>query len=92
MGRYLIHSGSSSYDYDRRFPNENDAREVMQLFTIGSDKLEPDGSVVRDANGTEGLTCGMKHILSFVRAFTGFREQKSRKNIEDTGGGTSSTR
>jgi hypothetical protein len=86
MGRYLTHSGSSSYDHNKRFPNENYAREVMQLFTIGLDKLNPDGSVVRDANGTDVPTYGMEHILNFARAFTGFVEQSHRANIENTGG------
>ena len=33
MGRYLTNTGSSSFDYNGRFPNENYAREIMQLFS-----------------------------------------------------------
>ena len=33
MGRYLTNTGSSSFDYNGRFPNENFAREIMQLFS-----------------------------------------------------------
>merc|ERR1719422_2536929 len=42
MGTFLTHTGSSSFDYSKTFPNENYAREIMQLFTIGIFKLEED--------------------------------------------------
>ena len=29
MGRFLTHSGSSSYNFNRNFPNENYPREIM---------------------------------------------------------------
>merc|ERR1719414_1576453 len=86
MGRYLTHSGSTSYDYNKRFPNENYAREVQQLFTIGLDLLNPDGTPKRDAKGNTLPTYTTGHILNFARVFTGFVEQKERGNIENTGG------
>eukprot|EP00450_Noctiluca_scintillans_P010731 CAMPEP_0194488180 /NCGR_PEP_ID=MMETSP0253-20130528/8192_1 /TAXON_ID=2966 /ORGANISM="Noctiluca scintillans" /LENGTH=1799 /DNA_ID=CAMNT_0039328509 /DNA_START=26 /DNA_END=5425 /DNA_ORIENTATION=+ len=81
MGKYLTHTGSSSHDYNGFFPNENFAREIMQLFTIGVTKLQPDGSVVR-VNGEDVLAYGTADILNFARVFTGFASQHRRHNVE----------
>jgi uncharacterized protein (DUF1800 family) len=53
-------------------PNENYAREVMQLFTIGTAVLNPDGSVVRDAFGDPIPTYGQNDIVGLTRALTGW--------------------
>jgi len=82
MGKYLTHTGSSSFQHNQRYPNENYAREVMQLFTIGLDMLNSDGSVQQDASGNDIPTYSNKHILNFARVFTGFVEQPARANIE----------
>ncbi|CAJ1395594.1 unnamed protein product [Effrenium voratum] len=83
MGSYLTNTGSSSYDYNNRFPNENYAREIMQLFTIGLDMLYPNGTAVRDAQGNVVPTYGMDKIVSFAKVFTGFQERSFRANIEN---------
>lgn len=45
MGRYLSHVGNQKADPSiNRYPDENYAREVMQLFTVGLWQLNPDGS------------------------------------------------
>jgi hypothetical protein len=48
MGDYLSYTGSHSFQYRDReiFPDENYAREIMQLFTVGLYKLKRDGTVV----------------------------------------------
>ena len=46
MGEYLDMRLST-----RTSPNENFAREVLQLFSIGTDALNPDGTPQRDAQG-----------------------------------------
>jgi hypothetical protein len=53
MGRYLSYLGSTSFQYQdlEIFPDENFAREIMQLFSIGLYKLNIDGTIVRDVNG-----------------------------------------
>ena len=53
MGFYLSYQGSTSFQYDDReiFPDENFAREIMQLFTIGLYKLNMDGTVAVDDKG-----------------------------------------
>eukprot|EP00931_Biecheleriopsis_adriatica_P014766 TRINITY_DN1167_c0_g1_i6.p1 TRINITY_DN1167_c0_g1~~TRINITY_DN1167_c0_g1_i6.p1 ORF type:complete len:1841 (-),score=350.18 TRINITY_DN1167_c0_g1_i6:148-5670(-) len=84
MGQYLTHTGSSSYDDDDKFPNENYAREVMQLFTIGIEKLHTNGSIQKDAQGEDVSTYDTEDIMNFARVFTGFKEQSRRGNIEDT--------
>ena len=46
MGLYLSHANNSKADPENNiFPDENFAREVMQLFSIGLYELNIDGSV-----------------------------------------------
>ena len=44
MGRYLDMVNNGKPDAERRQPNENYARELLQLFTIGAVRAEPDGT------------------------------------------------
>jgi uncharacterized protein (DUF1800 family) len=53
-------------------PNENYARELMQLFTIGTAELNPDGSVKLDANNNPIPTYGQSDIQNLARVFTGW--------------------
>ena len=46
MGNYLNMQGNL-----KTAPNENYAREVMQLFSIGLYMLQPDGTLMLDVNG-----------------------------------------
>jgi uncharacterized protein (DUF1501 family)/uncharacterized protein (DUF1800 family) len=82
MGRYLTFQNSKSYAESGFPPDENFAREIMQLFTIGLWKLELDGSFSTDENGERIPTYSNKNIQSFARVWTGFRVQKFRGNIE----------
>lgn len=51
MGIYLSHQGNRKTDVSAAtLPDENFAREVIQLFTIGLYELNIDGSVNRDGN------------------------------------------
>ena len=52
--------------------NENYAREVLQLFSIGLSKLNPDGTVVTDANGVAVPSYDQNVVQGFARAFTGW--------------------
>ena len=67
MGRYLDMAGNS-----RVAPNENYAREVMQLFSIGTDLLNQDGTPVLDGNGNRIPTYGQSEITNLARVFTGW--------------------
>jgi uncharacterized protein (DUF1800 family) len=53
-------------------PNENYAREVLQLFSVGTYLLNPDGTEQRDAAGKPLFTYGEAEIKGFARAFTGW--------------------
>jgi len=73
MGRYLSHLGNRKEDLATgRLPDENYAREVMQLFTIGLYRLNPDGSLQLDARREPIETYGMSDIAGLARVFTGF--------------------
>ncbi len=72
MGIYLSHAGNVKADPEiNRFPDENYAREVMQLFSIGLFELNPDGSRVLDENGEPISTYTNKEITEFAKIFTG---------------------
>jgi len=53
-------------------PNENYGREVMQLFSIGVNVLNPDGSVVVDAAGDPVPAYTQDTIEGFSHVFTGW--------------------
>ena len=60
------------------FPDENFAREIMQLFSIGLDKLNMDGSIVLDEEGKPEQTYSIADIVSYARAWTGFERESER--------------
>ena len=73
MGVYLTHMNNpKSAPEHNRFPDENYAREVMQLFTIGLYELNPDGSRKTDENGNWIPTYDNDDISEFAKIFTGF--------------------
>lgn len=53
-------------------PNENYAREVLQLFSIGLHELNPDGSPKLDAKGAVIPTYDQDVVEGFAHAFTGW--------------------
>jgi uncharacterized protein (DUF1800 family) len=53
-------------------PDQNYAREVMQLFSIGLYQLNPDGTLVLGGNGQPIETYGPGDIVGLSRVFTGF--------------------
>ncbi|MGF1545609.1 MAG: DUF1800 family protein [Parvularculaceae bacterium] len=55
-----------------RLPDENYARELMQLFTIGLVELAPDGEPRRDVDGRMIPTYGVEDVQGLARVFTGF--------------------
>ena len=56
----------------RTNPNENFAREVLQLFSIGTDVLNIDGTPQRDAQGNTIPTYSQADVNEFTRVFTGW--------------------
>ena len=72
MGLYLSHLGNRKADpIARTFPDENYAREIMQLFSIGLWMLNPDGTRQLDAQGQPIATYSNANITEFARVFTG---------------------
>jgi uncharacterized protein (DUF1800 family) len=53
-------------------PNVNFTRELMQLFTIGEWKLNPDGSQVLDAHGQPIPNYGEADIKPMAKAMSGY--------------------
>ncbi len=71
MGKFLSMLGNDKGDANRD-PDENYAREVMQLFTIGLYQLNPDGTQKLDANGQPIPTYGNNDVMGLAKVFTGF--------------------
>jgi uncharacterized protein (DUF1800 family) len=53
-------------------PNENYAREILQLFSIGTFRLNPDGTRQLDVNGNPIPTYDQNTVEEFARVFTGW--------------------
>jgi uncharacterized protein (DUF1800 family) len=53
-------------------PNENYGRELLQLFSIGVDMLNPDGTPVLDAQERPVPAYDQETIEEFARVFTGW--------------------
>ncbi len=53
-------------------PDENYAREIMQLFSIGLTELNQDGTPRLDANGREIETYSPETVQNLARIFTGW--------------------
>jgi uncharacterized protein (DUF1800 family) len=73
MGIYLSHLRNRKEDPSlNRLPDENFARELMQLFTIGLQELNPDGSLKLDSTGQPIETYRNADVMALAKVFTGF--------------------
>jgi hypothetical protein len=73
MGQYLdMANNAKAVPATGAVANENYARELMQLFTIGTKMLNQDGSVQYDANHLAIPTYSQFTITEFARVFTGW--------------------
>lgn len=73
MGRYLTHLANQKEDTSTgRKPDENFAREVLQLMSIGTVQLNNDGTVRRDGSGTPIPTYTSSDISNLAKVFTGY--------------------
>ena len=72
MGIYLSHLNNRKSDpFANTFPDENFAREIMQLFSIGLFELNIDGSSRVDGSGNPIATYNNADIREFAKVFTG---------------------
>lgn len=89
MGEMLSYSGSRSTAYiwesEQRleYADENFAREVLQLFSIGLYRLNTDGTLDLDASGNDQHTYTDEELREYARVFTGFNPAIRRGNIEN---------
>ncbi|SDR68026.1 DUF1800 family protein [Opitutus sp. GAS368] len=84
MGAYLSHLKSAKADPKRgTSADENYAREVMQLFTIGLNELQPDGTYRLGPDGLPIPTYDQHTIEETARVFTGlgFYSPEPRPNF-----------
>ena len=73
MGIYLNHLGNEKGDPEAgTFADENFAREIMQLFSIGLWELNLDGTQKLDGNGQPIPTYDNATIANMARVMTGF--------------------
>ena len=78
MGAFLSTRGNERENpATGRLPDENYAREVMQLFTIGLYRLNLDGSLQLDANGQPIETYTASDVSNLARVFTGYNQDFS---------------
>lgn len=73
MGMYLNMAENDKEDpLTGRKANENYARELMQLFSIGLHQLNPDGTLQLDDKGQPIPTYGQVEVQGFAKVFTGW--------------------
>lgn len=67
MGNYLDMVRST-----KNSPNENYAREILQLFSVGLFMLNQDGTLQRDQSGNPIPTYDQNTVNNFTKVFTGW--------------------
>lgn len=67
MGNYL-----DMADSNKSQPNENYSREMLQLFSMGPNKLNMDGSPVKDSTGATVANYTADDVHNVARALTGW--------------------
>lgn len=72
------------------YPDENYARENLQLHSIGLIKLHDDGTPVLNRFGKRIPNYVQKHIFSSSKIWTGFQAAYRRGNYEDLDWATTS--
>lgn len=90
MGIYLNTRGNKKADGKGSQPDENYAREVMQLFSLGLVLLNADGTP-KLTDGKKTDTYSASDISNLAQVFTGYDLDQSQNvvtNIPQTGGGS----
>lgn len=85
MGEYLNNDQNrpKSAECPHCAPNENYARELMQLFSLGVFKLNPDGTPQRDKRGRFIETYTQTDVEELARALTGWVTDPNPGNRPD---------
>ena len=74
MGTFLDMANNVAFNPsgDAITPNENFARELLQLFTVGTSLLNDDGTERLDADGNPRPTYNETQVQAFARTLTGW--------------------
>ena len=80
MGGFLNNNQNQA-----KSPNENYARELMQLFSVGLVKLGQDGTILRDAKGAPIETYSQADVMMATKALSGW-ENSWEKGLPKTNG------
>ncbi len=73
MGLYLnMQANDKGSLINGTHANENYAREVQQLFSVGLNRLWPDGTLVMNSQNNLVPTYGQNEIMGFASVFTGW--------------------
>jgi len=73
MAYYLTYAGSAEFNETKgTSPDENYARELMQLFTIGINELNLDGTPKLDSNDKFIPTYTQRDVVESAKVFTGW--------------------
>ena len=89
MGFYLSSLRNAKATFDARTgaaltsADENYAREIMQLFTIGLNQLQPDGTLKLDPSGVPIPTYDQKTITEVAKVFTGWAFASDTTNVNN---------
>ncbi|UTA68717.1 DUF1800 family protein [Emticicia sp. 21SJ11W-3] len=81
MAVYLTYMNNHATDINKGkqiYPDENYAREIMQLFSIGLFQLNLDGTEKKDASGKAIPTYNNNDIANLAKVFTGLSWADSR--------------
>ncbi|HEX5356135.1 MAG TPA: DUF1800 family protein [Aquabacterium sp.] len=77
MGQYLTYMGNTKEDPAiGHYPDENFAREIMQLFSIGLYEMNTDGSYKLNAQGKPIETYTNEDIKGLAKVFTGWGDYR----------------
>jgi uncharacterized protein (DUF1800 family) len=86
MGTYLDMANNVKSDPDAGTnPNENYAREVLQLFSVGLYKLNADGTPIADGGGKAIPTYSQETVEGFAHVFTGWTYPGGKRARSGTG-------
>lgn len=86
MGSYLTYIGSKKANPNSgRMPDENYARELLQLFTLGVVEIDSGGEIVTGGDSQPIELFDNTDITGLARVFTGYDFALDRKTPENRG-------
>ncbi len=85
MGKYLSFFRNQKADIiEKTYPDENYAREIMQLFSIGLEMLDTDGTPIKDADSNVIPTYDINNVAEMAKVFTGLGASEEEDGTVNT--------